>query len=104
MEKQITENEYEAAIVERILERGREENIKDEEEKNTMNEVYGKFKHTFGNIDRTEEEIRNATRSIDIDIGDIIAIKEKQEATKDDIKVPEEHKEEQRNEIEDNER
>ena len=104
MERRITKNEYEAAVAGWVLERAREEKIKDKEEINTMNEVYGKFKHTFGNIDRTEEEIRNATRSIDIDIGDIVAIKEKQESTKDDVKVPEEHKEEQRNEIEDNER
>ena len=104
MGKQITENEYEAAVAGWVLERAREEKIKDQEEVNTMNEVYGKFKHTFGNIDRSEEEIRNATRSIDIDIGDIVAIKEKQEPTKDDVKAPEEHKEEQKNEIEDNER
>lgn len=104
MGKQITENEYEAAVAGWVLERAREENIKDEEEINTMNEVYGKFKNIVGNIDRTEGEIRNATSSIDIDIEDMV-IGKKLELTKDDVKVPEEQKEEERKEeIEDNER
>ena len=99
MEKRVTKNGYEAAIVERILQRSREENIKGEEEIKTINEVYRDFRNKVGDINKTEE-----IRNIDIDIGDM-DFEKKQEPIKDDIKITEEHKEEkQKEEIEDNER
>ena len=91
---EVTDRKYQTAVAGWVLERGREANIKGEEEINTMNEVYRNFKNIVGNIDRTEEEIRNATNSIDIDLGDFEIGEEKEPIN--DAKIVEK--------IEDNER